>query len=131
MVKKRARVLRSGHSYTPASTRVFERAIAWCALGITRTQTPLPCELEAWFFIKQNWKGDSTNYLKALEDGLNETLYTDDDQLCDTHSHRRRRSAEEFIHFRFEYYTPDEAARCLPGIPTSPLPLPIPPRKNK
>lgn len=99
--KARPRFTRSGRAYTPKKTAAYENAVkaAWIEkYGMERLEGPV--ELEAVFYISPPKslsrkkfevlvgergpvikRPDIDNYIKAIQDGLNETAYMDDSQV--------------------------------------------------
>lgn len=80
--KARARVTRSGHTYTPAKTVAWEQLVAWKA-KIARGPRPIltgkvSVSLE---FYGARANADIDNLAKAVLDGMNGVIYTDDKQV--------------------------------------------------
>lgn len=88
--KGRPRFTRTGHAYTPARTREYERELkARMALGFTETPFKGPVELGMDFHLARPRKTkfmafpplDIDNLVKALLDAANGVLYEDDKQV--------------------------------------------------
>ena len=99
--KGRARSTRTGHSYTPEETVVYENLIRLAGekalAGRPPLEGPMDLELEIWLPIPASWpakrqaaaldqwapkKPDADNVLKAVLDGLNAVVFGDDVQVC-------------------------------------------------
>jgi Holliday junction resolvase RusA-like endonuclease len=98
--KQRARVLRSGHSYTPKETVDLERLIAWECKKAMNGQKPLEgpicLAIDARFDVPQSWsakkreaahwktsKPDADNIVKLVKDALNKVAWVDDAQIVE------------------------------------------------
>jgi Holliday junction resolvase RusA-like endonuclease len=89
--KERARSGKGGkHHYTPDRTRAYEATVknlAYVALmksGL-RGRWPLDAEyrLELEVHFDDRRRRDGSNVLKAVEDGMNGTVYVDDSQIAE------------------------------------------------
>ncbi len=84
VVKKRPRVLRNGHVYTPKSTRNQEAAIgalARATLGLVPADAQSIFGVRAVFYLRTRRPKDCDNLLKVVLDGLNQVVYADDSQV--------------------------------------------------
>ncbi len=89
--KARPRVLRSGITYTPKTTKEYEQRIGWAARAVWR-KTPLQgygIGVRATFGVS-SMRPDIDNLEKSLLDGLAGVLYKDDKQVCHTEMHKIR-----------------------------------------
>jgi len=94
-VKQRARIGKWG-AFTPRQTVLFERTVASMVKALMGNQKPLtgPLKLSARFIFKPAKKpsrsypsrGDTSNFLKALEEACNGVLFLDDVQLVEVHA---------------------------------------------
>jgi len=93
VAKQRARVLKSGRSYTPKRTKDFETALVGIVKELYKGE-PLvgPLKLSVIFFVKKPKKPkclrpitrpDLDNYIKSINDSLNNILWIDDSQICE------------------------------------------------
>src|SRR5579863_1288505 len=100
MGKQRARVLRSGRSYTPKETVDLERLIAWeCKKAMAQAKPlegPIRLAIEARFSPPVSWskaritdtywktsKPDLDNLTKLVKDALNHVAWADDAQIVE------------------------------------------------
>ena len=101
--KARPRMTKSGHTYTPKRTRDYETYVAneWIRQnGKTLMKGDIKLELVFGMKIPKSWskekekkailgyinpatRPDTTNLIKAVEDGLNGVAYEDDKQIID------------------------------------------------
>lgn len=100
--KARARVTKSGHSYTPKKTANWEAFAKLKAVdamsGIDRTENPVKLVVSAFFTPSKSWpnwkkeqskkgmiahtaKPDLDNIIKAVKDSLNGIVWADDAQV--------------------------------------------------
>lgn len=87
--KGRPRFTRTGHAYTPAKTRKFEKEIKYLA-QIKWNRSPItgPISVELVFVMKRPNKpkkeyprGDLDNFCKAVLDSCNGVIWNDDSQI--------------------------------------------------
>tara|TARA_R110002167_G_scaffold34895_11_gene111501 strand:- start:1711 stop:2151 length:441 start_codon:yes stop_codon:yes gene_type:complete len=115
--KARPRFTRTGHVYTPAKSKDYEKLVsqsAWVAMvqaKIKPTEKPVYLEIEAYMPIPKSWskakqdqarmgvirpaKPDLDNIIKAILDGCNSVIYRDDVQV---HSIKARKLYENYEH---------------------------------
>lgn len=84
--KGRPRFTRTGHVYTPKTTKDWESKVraAWVAkYPDVRLEAPLNC----WIFVtgKHTAKKDADNLAKSILDGLNGVAFVDDSQVYELH----------------------------------------------
>lgn len=93
--KERARKGKNGTFYTPARTREYENLVAWKA-KIAHVGAPFegPVKLEMEVRSRKS-RADTSNILKAIEDGMNRIVYYDDRQIMEIHIFRTRGNDEE------------------------------------
>ncbi len=81
--KARPRVLRSGITYTPKTTKEYEQRIAWTAKAAWKGK---PMLLDKGYgltvhFGREAMRGDLDNLIKAVCDGLQGVIYRNDSQV--------------------------------------------------
>ena len=80
--KARPRVLRSGITYTPKTTKVYEARIAWTAKAAWDGQIMTQNGLGLWVrFGLEAMRPDLDNLVKAVLDGLEGVIYRNDRQI--------------------------------------------------
>lgn len=94
--KARARVLKSGRSYTPRKTKLFERQVGLFARRYAPiTPLDVPLKLSLRFILVRpksskralpSVKPDIDNYIKAVKDALNGIIWSDDSRICEVHA---------------------------------------------
>ncbi|MFA6167773.1 MAG: RusA family crossover junction endodeoxyribonuclease [Gemmatimonadaceae bacterium] len=104
--KARARVTKTGHTYTPDATMKAEADVQWAFKaafpGHVTHDGPLTILVLATFVVPKSWskkkraaalagtlrhtsKPDADNVLKLVKDALNMVAYTDDSAIYDAH----------------------------------------------
>lgn len=113
--KARPRFTRTGHTYTPAKSKNYEKKIAqeaWVAMAnkkLNPTECSVHLEMDAYLPVPVSWskkkqnqarmgalrpsKPDIDNIIKAILDGCNKVIYNDDAQV---HSIRARKLYETY-----------------------------------
>jgi crossover junction endodeoxyribonuclease RusA len=92
--KERPRMGRNGKFYTPKRTREYEELVAWCARAAYREDpTTLPVRLNLIIRSSKS-RADTSNILKAVEDGMNGIIYVDDKQIEEIHISRIKEGNE-------------------------------------
>lgn len=76
--KKRPRILKSGHVYTPRETVEYESSIAWSAKASGRKFEKKAMQLEVDFFCSK-FRVDTDNLVKSVCDGLQASGVLEDD----------------------------------------------------
>lgn len=84
VAKQRARVGKGGRVYTPPETRSYEQKVAFIAGHEARKAkwklTDQPVEIDVRIY-RARATGDLSNFVKAIEDGMNGIIYVDDRQI--------------------------------------------------
>lgn len=98
--KQRARITRTGHSYTPKATAQFERALRLMTATHPLQQGALSLDVtfvcarpkrltkSAPGRLPKTTRPDVDNYTKALLDGLQGSLFDDDAQLVEVRARK-------------------------------------------
>lgn len=97
VVKQRARIGKWG-AYTPRKTAQFEKTVNAMAKALMGGKKPLtgPLKMSARFVFKPAkkpsrsypCKGDTSNFLKALEDACNGAIWVDDVQIVEVNARK-------------------------------------------
>lgn len=81
--KKRPRVLRNGHVFTPRETLEYESSVAWMARATgQKFEAGKPLRLEVDFFcspVRRQWTPDTDNLIKSILDGIETSGVIDND----------------------------------------------------
>ena len=86
--KERPRMGRNGKFYTPRTTREYEESVAWFAKAAYKGEpTKDPVRLDMTIRSSKS-RADTSNILKAIEDGMNGIIYVDDRQIKEIHISR-------------------------------------------
>lgn len=124
--KARHRTTKTGHTYTPQKTVLYENLIKTCYLsrvGEKVLQGPLKATIEAYYtipkskskkikeqmrknMIRPTKKPDSDNVAKAVLDSINGIAYKDDAQVVDL-SVSKYYADEGFVKIRLEELEPE------------------------
>lgn len=125
--KGRHRTTKTGHTYTPQKTVLYENLIKTCYLsrvGEKVLQGPLKASIEAYYtipksksrkikeqmrknMIRPTKKPDSDNVAKAVLDSINGIAYKDDAQVVDL-TVSKYWADEGFVKIRLEELEPEE-----------------------
>lgn len=89
--KGRPRMTKTGHAYTPQTTRDFEKAVAiWAKANFKGKLSAKPLKAVMNFYIKRaktnktkqhTQRPDIDNYMKAVLDGMQGVVFEDDSQV--------------------------------------------------
>jgi Holliday junction resolvase RusA-like endonuclease len=83
--KARARVLRTGRSYTPRTTQEHEETVRVCAVKAGVRPENGPIRMNLHFFRENAQRCDWDNLAKCVTDALNGIAYEDDSQIVQCH----------------------------------------------
>ncbi len=81
--KARARVLRTGRTYTPIATQEHEELVRYCARHLRPTDHEVRMVLH--FFRGDRRRCDWDNLAKTVTDAINGVAYEDDSQIVQAH----------------------------------------------
>lgn len=106
--KARPRFTTKGYAYNPPENIKFEIAVAneWRKSKLQMIPK-VPTVVSCWFFLRRPKsnksaipivKPDVDNLKKAILDALNGLAWQDDNQICDSHAHKRWSDGDPYIH---------------------------------
>lgn len=105
--KKRPRVLKNGHVYTPRETVEYESAVAWACKGQRERFKDSPLELYVWFHCTPRPRqkvGDLDNLIKSVMDGIGASgVIANDRNVVSIHAHRLETQLEPRTELILEY----------------------------
>lgn len=81
--KETARKGKNGNMYTPTKTRQYEAYVGLCANKWFKRPMMGKVKLfSRFYFTSDDGRGDLSNLVKSLEDGMNGIAYIDDKQIA-------------------------------------------------
>lgn len=101
VAKGRPRMTKTGHTYTPEKTRVYEEELKWRikeAMGVWPMFLGGPLKLGVTFYVRKPKSGvnkypcvkpDLDNFLKGLLDAANGIIWADDAQIVSLTAKKR------------------------------------------
>ncbi|KAF1086163.1 Endodeoxyribonuclease RusA [Sporotomaculum syntrophicum] len=80
--KQRPRAGKNGRIYTPKKSRDYEKTVGWAGKQVFKYPYNGPVSLQVKVYLTDSRsQGDLDNYIKSIQDGLNNIAWRDDRQV--------------------------------------------------